>query len=113
MALFADADAAAQGEAVRMWSFGVSCREAARQKGDVRGVERRLSQVSSASSLDEAVHPIRGLVRIMRDAGVGVNYWRLARDFMLFDTPEARSRVLLRWSRDFYRKPKAVADGSS
>lgn len=67
------------------------------------GVVRRFRALSTSSSLEELTHHARGLVQLMRRVDVGFDYGRFAADLLLFQIPERRDGVLLRWGRDFYR----------
>lgn len=67
------------------------------------GVVRRFQAMTTASSFDEVVHHARGLVTLLRTAGLGFDYGRFARDLVDLQNPRRADGVRLTWGRDFYR----------
>lgn len=67
-------------------------------------VARRFAMLGTADSLDEMVYHLRGMVQLLRTAGVPLDYKQLAAD--LFGWKHQRDTVRLRWGRDFHRTPK-------
>lgn len=99
-----EADRNEEGETIYInVSFGASARRLNDVAGDIASVERRLSQIGSASSAEAAWEPLHAIVRLMRAHAVAVDYWSLARDLYLMTSPATKDRVLLRWMRDYYR----------
>jgi CRISPR system Cascade subunit CasB len=66
-------------------------------------VTRRFMAVATATSMDEALVHIRGLVAQLRSAHLSVDYARLADDLLDLLNPARAERVRLAWGRDFYR----------
>lgn len=73
-------------------------------------VTRRFMAVATATSMDEALVHIRGLVAQLRSAQRGFDYARLADDLMGLLNPERAAKVRLRWGRDFYHTDPLTID---
>ncbi len=73
-------------------------------------VTRRFMAVATATSMDEALIHIRGLVAQLRSARRGFDYARLADDLVGLLNPERAEKVRLAWGRDFYRTRPASTD---
>lgn len=63
---------------------------------------RRFNQVVTASDLPELSHYLRGMIQLLRADGIGLDYARLASDLYLYQSPQTRMRVQLKWGQDFY-----------
>lgn len=97
---------------VRGVGFGRALARIRYRDGDEdRGILRRFQSVGTAGTVEELVYHARGLVTLLRGAGVGFDYGRFAQDLLDFQDPWRRDRVRLRWGRDFYRTDEN-ADGS-
>lgn len=84
--------------------FGAAMRSLSRHEDrSADAVRRRFSSVMTASNLDEAAQHLRGLVSMLRQARVGLDYGQFARDLYFLSMPGQEHRVRLRWGRDFYR----------
>jgi CRISPR system Cascade subunit CasB len=88
--------------------FGSAMRSLGRHEDrSTEAVRRRFSAVMTASSSPEMAQHLRGLVSMLRQARVGLDYGQLARDLYFLSMPGQEHRVRLRWGRDFYRsEPK-------
>ncbi|MFB7510344.1 type I-E CRISPR-associated protein Cse2/CasB [Streptomyces broussonetiae] len=64
------------------------------------GVRRRLAAAATAVDLDELVQHLRGLVPLLRRAGIGLDYTRLHRDLCDWMTPH-HGRVLRAWGLQY------------
>jgi CRISPR system Cascade subunit CasB len=73
-------------------------------------VTRRFMAVATATSVDEALVHIRGLVAQLRSAQRGFDYARLADDLVGLLNPERAEKVRLAWGRDFYRTRPVSTD---
>ncbi|WP_434081432.1 type I-E CRISPR-associated protein Cse2/CasB [Sanguibacter sp. Z1732] len=97
-------------------SFGGAIRELARRRGggtgdESPGVRRRFDALVTASTPDEGAYHLRGLVMMLRDAGLSMDYGRLAQDLADLWTPARRDGVRLRWARQYRsRSPRANDD---
>ncbi|GAA2231392.1 type I-E CRISPR-associated protein Cse2/CasB [Streptomyces nogalater] len=63
-------------------------------------VTRRLTAAATALDLDELVHHLRGLVPLLRQADIGLDYTRLHRDLCDWLTPH-HGRVLRAWGLQY------------
>jgi len=64
----------------------------------------RFKRVLTAQSYDETVWHLRGLVRQMKAANIGLDFAKLAEDlYQLSAGTEARQKVCLRWAQDYFR----------
>ncbi|WP_446045460.1 type I-E CRISPR-associated protein Cse2/CasB [Streptomyces olivaceus] len=71
--------------------------------------ERRLMAAASAQDLEELVQHLRGLVPLLRHAAIGLDYTRLYRDLVAWQTPD-NGRVLRAWGLQYTcSAPAAVA----
>ncbi|MDQ0988813.1 type I-E CRISPR-associated protein Cse2/CasB [Streptomyces sp. V3I7] len=72
-------------------------------------VARRLAAAATALDLDELVHHLRGLVPMLRQAEVGLDYTRLHRDLCDWLTPH-HGRVLRAWGLQYTHSPAEAAE---
>lgn len=87
----------------RSTSFGWSCARLKLIRPDKEsGIQRRLSSIEAASDFNGFEVNARALVTQMKDAGVKIDYFRLARDLYLMQFDGFRSDVFMRWARDYY-----------
>lgn len=63
---------------------------------------RRFNQVVTASDLPELSHYLRGMIQLLRTDGIGLDYAQLASDLYLYQSPQTRMRVQMKWGQDFY-----------
>lgn len=66
------------------------------------GVRRRFHAAATSVSIDELVGHLRGLVTLLRGAGLPLDYLQLAQDMADWQLPERRARVRRQWGRDFH-----------
>lgn len=71
-----------------------------------RPVMRRYHALTTATERTEVLHHLRGLIRQLRDAGIPIDYARLASDLYFLSSPGSRTRVRLAWARDLTRRPR-------
>ena len=64
---------------------------------------RRFHVLATASSLEETLHHLRGMVTVLRGEHLPLDYGRLAVDLRRLQTPSSAPGVRLRWGRDLYR----------
>lgn len=86
--------------------LGEVCRRLARKdtaQPDIdAGVRRRFHAAATSVSVDELVGHLRGLVTLLRGAGIPLDYQQLAEDLANWQVPEHRARVRRQWGRDFH-----------
>lgn len=73
---------------------------------DFDRVRRKFNIAATSADIRELTHHLRGLVQLLRDADIPLDYPRLAEDLYLWQFPEGMRNVRLRWGQDFYRLPK-------
>ncbi len=85
------------------WGLGRACRALAAQRGTEgeKGVARRFQSMLGADDLDALSVHLRGLVGLLRDAEIPLDYTQLFLDLSDWGRPERRARVGLRWSREY------------
>lgn len=69
---------------------------------DIERLLRRFQQVVTASDMKELSYYLRGLIQLLRVAGIALDYAQLASDLYDFQFQSSRQRVQLRWGQDFY-----------
>lgn len=80
--------------------------------GDVDPVLRRFQALATATSADEVQHHLRGLITLLRGAGIPLDYGRLAVDLRRLQSPRAADGVRLSWARSLYQPgPAGNASG--
>ncbi|GFG76631.1 type I-E CRISPR-associated protein Cse2/CasB [Mycobacterium botniense] len=90
-------------------SFGSAVGHLARMEGrSADAVRRRFMAVATASSIDEILVHVRGLVTQLRSVGQGFDYARFADDVLRLLNPQRSKNVRLAWGRDFYRSDSHV-----
>jgi CRISPR type I-E-associated protein CasB/Cse2 len=88
------------------WRLGRACRVLGQRRGtsgaSEQGIERRF-RAALASETPEAlgVH-LRGLVTLLRGAGIPLDYTLLYRDLCAWLWSNRRDRVCLSWARDYF-----------
>ena len=84
-------------------SFGKALQKLAQENSEnYEAVCRRFNRAVIADNiLGLAVH-LRGLIRQMRDKGIGMDYAQLAVDFVDYQNPMKIRKVRHQWGRDFY-----------
>lgn len=79
-----------------------------------QGVRRRFDALVTASTPDEGAYHLRGLVMMLRDADIGLDYGSLAEDLAGLWTPSLSDGVRLRWARQYrYLRRSAEKPGDS
>lgn len=69
-------------------------------------VARRFAILGTADELSELIHHLRGMVQLLRAAGIAIDYGRLTEDLLTWQHSGGPDRVRLRWGRDFHVPPK-------
>lgn len=97
---------------------GISCGYA---MGTLRGAEqwsdeavtRRFMSVATAESIEGILTHVRGLVTQLRTVQQGLDYARLADDFVGLLTPGKAQKIRMQWGRAFYRNTPEAAGTTS
>lgn len=77
---------------------------------DMPRVKRRFDAMATADSLSECLHHLRGLVQLLKQGDLMLDYARLAEDLYYYQRPTSRDRVRLRWGQDFYAQVHRLKD---
>lgn len=84
-------------------SLGKSLRRLINSEDDEKRVKRRFDAAATSDSLEEFSHHLRGLVQLLKNQNIPLDYPALAEDLYWFQNPDQRDLVRLGWGRDFYR----------
>jgi CRISPR system Cascade subunit CasB len=76
------------------------------------GVRRRFAALGTAATFTEAQQHLRGLIVMLREHRIPIDYGLLADDLRTLRTPGGRARIQAVWGREFFRSraPKAEKD---
>lgn len=100
-----------QGNEKLMHSENVSIGKAAsmlvKDEDDEERICRRLGLVVTAASPKDLAYHLRGLIRLLSDQAIAIDYARLAKELYLMNYEESSRNVKLAWGRDFYNRKKA------
>ncbi len=91
--------------------LGLALRKLVADDDEEKRIKRRFDAVSTASSMEEFAHHLRGLIQLLKAKSIPLDYPALAEDLYWLQFPDARDSVRLGWGRDFYRYKKAVETG--
>ena len=83
--------------------FGSAVRRLSPDQEIAETVKRRFDAAVTADTPDEFAHHLRGLVQLMKQAGIPLDYPALGEQLYWFQYPERRDAVRLEWGRAFYR----------
>ena len=84
-------------------SLGQAAARLVKDEDDRERVLRRLSPVVTAVSKEDLAHNLRGLVQLLKNDDIALDYARLAKEIYLFGNPDFAGNIKLAWGRDFYR----------
>ena len=83
-------------------TFGKAVANLVHNKNDKERVIRRFNTIATATSIEETVHYLRGMIQLLRNENIGLDYSVLAGNIFLYQFPEFSSQVRLKWGQDFY-----------
>lgn len=66
-------------------------------------VLRRFNAMATSGDMAELTYHLRGIVQLLRGAGIPLDYPALAYDLHRYQTPGLAPEVRLSWGQDFYR----------
>lgn len=86
-------------------SFGSAVRQLAGEKDSdsFKSVRRRFNATVTSESIEEFAHHLRNMIQLMKAKNIKLDYVALTREIYLFQNPENRDTLRLRWGQDFYR----------
>lgn len=85
-------------------SIGAASVKLIKDEDDRDRILNRLNLVVTSNSFEDLAYHLRGLVQLLKNDGIALDYAKLARDLYLFNIPERADEVKLHWGRDFYYK---------
>ena len=83
-------------------TFGKAVANLVHNENDKERVIRRFNTIATATSIEETVHYLRGMIQLLRNENIGLDYSVLAGNIFLYQFPEFSSQVRLKWGQDFY-----------
>ena len=83
--------------------IGISISKLIQTEDDRPRITRRFNAMATASNINELSHHLRGIVQLLREKNIPMNYSLLARDLYLYQRPSTVHQVRLTWGQDFYR----------
>ncbi|GAA1873445.1 type I-E CRISPR-associated protein Cse2/CasB [Asanoa iriomotensis] len=75
------------------------------------GVRRRFAALGTASSYHESVYHLRGLITMLREQQIPLDYGLLADDLRALRGRDGRPKVQAVWGREFFRSGPATSTG--
>lgn len=64
----------------------------------------RFDRIITSQSITELSNHLRGMVQLLKQSSVPLDYALLAKDIYRFRSDEGRDRVRLKWGQDYYRR---------
>ena len=83
-------------------TFGKAVANLVHNENDKERVIRRFNTIATAISIEEMVHYLRGMIQLLRNENIGLDYPALAGNIFIYQFPEFSSQVRLKWGQDFY-----------
>ena len=93
-------------------SFGKAMQQIyAKDNNKEQGVIRRFNSLATADSLSEFAHHARGVIQLMKQEGITMDYPSFAKDLFWYQQiATVRNKTRMQWGRDFYRHNKEEND---
>ena len=67
------------------------------------GVYRRFCALVTAGGMEEISHHLRGLIQLLRDKSLPLDYPQLARDLYRLQFPQSAPGVKLQWGQEYFK----------
>lgn len=67
------------------------------------GVIRRFNALITADSLEEFSHYARGIIQLMKQGGIQMDYPKFASDLFWYQLESTQNSIRMQWGRDFYQ----------
>ncbi len=84
-------------------SFGNAVSMLAENEDDQQRIINRLNVVAVSVTQEDISHNMRGIIQLLKNKDIKLDYARLAKELYLFGSDEYSFKVKLSWARDFYR----------
>ena len=92
-------------------TFGKAVRQIyVKDSNKEQGVIRRFNALATADSLSEFAHYARGVIQLMKQEGITMDYPSFAKDLFWYQIPTVRNNIRMQWGRDFYGQNKEEND---
>ncbi|MFY1631664.1 type I-E CRISPR-associated protein Cse2/CasB [Solwaraspora sp. WMMB335] len=85
------------------FGFGQAVALLAKESSSPEAVRRRFVAVGTAATFTEALHHCRGLIRLLRDKRIALDYGLFADDLRTFQHTGGPDRVRSWWGREYHR----------
>lgn len=83
-------------------SFGAAVAELVTDDNNEQRVLRRFNMMATATERTEMAHHLRGIIQLLREESIPLDYGILAEDLFWYQFPEFQAKVRLRWGQDYY-----------
>ena len=83
-------------------TFGHAIQRLSEASSNPKGVIRRLNQIMTSNDLIELSIHARGLISLLKQNNIPLDYPLLAVDLYHFQQTEMRKKVILSWGKDYY-----------
>ena len=83
--------------------LGIAVNKLIKEEDDKARIKRRLDAAATSDGVIMLSNHLRGLVQLLKNKDIALDYERLAEDIYLYQDPDERDSVRLNWGRDFYR----------
>jgi CRISPR system Cascade subunit CasB len=91
--------------------LGEAIADLTRKSQSPEGIRRRFAALGTASSYEETLYHLRGLILMLREKEISLDYGLLANDLRRLRHPDGRALMQAEWGREFFRgKPKSTDD---
>ncbi len=76
-------------------------------EGGAESIKRRFNATVTSESIEEFAHHLRSMIQLLKAESIPLDYKQLTRELYLFQNPDNRDGLRLRWGQDFYGSAKA------
>lgn len=83
-------------------SFGSAVSQLVENEDDYQRIINRLNIVATSVTQEDISYHLRGIIQLLKNKGIKLDYARLAKELYLFDS-DYSFKIKLSWARDFYR----------
>ncbi len=86
-------------------SLGEAAARLVADKDDRERIWKRFYVVATSDDMQEMSYHLRGMIQLLRDKDIPLDYPRLAKDLFLYQcSRESADHIRLTWGQDFYKK---------
>lgn len=85
-------------------SVGTAARRLVSGDDEETRIKRRFDRIITSQSITELSNHLRGMVQLLKQSSVPLDYAMLAEDIYRFRSDKGRDRVRLKWGQDYYRR---------